>query len=51
MNLIYQSLDTLWASDLHGSQLGPLSFALANVFNDTPDDRTESFQFEIGTQF
>ena len=31
--------------------LGPLSFALANVFNDTPDDRTESFQFEIGTQF
>ena len=31
--------------------LGPLSFALANVFNDTPDDRTETFQFEIGTQF
>lgn len=31
--------------------LGPLSFALANVFNDTPDDRTENFQFEIGTQF
>ena len=31
--------------------LGPLSFALASVFNDTPDDRTENFQFEIGTQF
>ena len=31
--------------------LGPLSFALASVFNDTPEDRTESFQFEIGTQF
>ena len=31
--------------------LGPLSFALASVFNDSPEDRTESFQFEIGTQF
>tara|TARA_B100002019_G_scaffold254740_1_gene236977 strand:- start:1424 stop:3748 length:2325 start_codon:yes stop_codon:yes gene_type:complete len=31
--------------------LGPLSFALASVFNDTPDDRIENFQFEIGTQF
>tara|TARA_B100000212_G_scaffold210567_1_gene159075 strand:- start:1864 stop:4188 length:2325 start_codon:yes stop_codon:yes gene_type:complete len=31
--------------------LGPLSFALANVFNDNPDDRVEQFQFEIGTQF
>tara|TARA_B100000035_G_scaffold314535_1_gene331131 strand:- start:1051 stop:3372 length:2322 start_codon:yes stop_codon:yes gene_type:complete len=31
--------------------LGPLSFALASVFNDSPDDRTETFQFEIGTQF
>ncbi len=31
--------------------LGPLSFALASVFNDSPEDRTETFQFEIGTQF
>ena len=31
--------------------LGPLSFALASVFNDSPTDRTETFQFEIGTQF
>lgn len=31
--------------------LGPLSFAIASVFNDSPEDRTESFQFEIGTQF
>ena len=31
--------------------LGPLSFAIASVFNDSPNDRTESFQFEIGTQF
>ena len=31
--------------------LGPLSFAISQVFNDTPDDRTETFQFEIGTQF
>jgi len=31
--------------------LGPLSFAIATVFNDSPDDRTETFQFEIGTQF
>ena len=31
--------------------LGPLSFAIASVFNDTPNDRTETFQFEIGTQF
>ncbi len=31
--------------------LGPLSFAVASVFNDSPEDRTESFQFEIGTQF
>ena len=31
--------------------LGPLSFALASVFNDSPNDRTETFQFEIGTQF
>ena len=31
--------------------LGPLSFALASVFNDSPSDRTETFQFEIGTQF
>ena len=31
--------------------LGPLSFALASVFNDSPADRTETFQFEIGTQF
>ena len=30
--------------------LGPLSFALASVFNDSPTDRTETFQFEIGTQ-
>ena len=31
--------------------LGPLSFAIASVFNDSPSDRTETFQFEIGTQF
>ena len=31
--------------------LGPLSFAIASVFNDSPTDRTETFQFEIGTQF
>ncbi len=31
--------------------LGPLSFAISSVFNDSPEDRTESFQFEIGTQF
>ena len=31
--------------------LGPLSFAIASVFNDSPNDRTETFQFEIGTQF
>ena len=31
--------------------LGPLSFALASVFNDSPEDRTETFQFEIVTQF
>ncbi len=31
--------------------LGPLSFALSSVFNDSPNDRTETFQFEIGTQF
>tara|TARA_B100001029_G_scaffold39681_1_gene30760 strand:- start:8883 stop:11210 length:2328 start_codon:yes stop_codon:yes gene_type:complete len=31
--------------------LGPLSFAIASVFNDSPEDRTETFQFEIGTQF
>ena len=31
--------------------LGPLSFAISSVFNDSPNDRTETFQFEIGTQF
>ncbi len=31
--------------------LGPLSFAIASVYNDSPTDRTETFQFEIGTQF
>ena len=31
--------------------LGPLSFAIASVFNDSPEDRNESFQLEIGTQF
>ena len=33
------------------TQLGPMSLALATVGNQGPLDRTEGFQFEIGTQF
>ena len=33
------------------TQLGPMSLALATVGNEGPLDRTEGFQFEIGTQF
>ncbi len=33
------------------TQLGPMSLALATVGNAGPLDRTEGFQFEIGTQF
>ena len=33
------------------TQLGPMSLALAAVGNEGPLDRTEGFQFEIGTQF
>ena len=33
------------------TQLGPMSLAIATVGNQGPLDRTEGFQFEIGTQF
>ena len=33
------------------TQLGPMSLALAATGNAGPLDRTEGFQFEIGTQF
>ena len=33
------------------TQLGPMSLALAAPSNEGPLDETESFQFEIGTQF
>ena len=33
------------------TQLGPMSLALATTGNEGPYDRTEGFQFEIGTQF
>ena len=31
--------------------LGPLSFALASVFNDSPTDRTETFQLKLVHNF
>ena len=33
------------------TQLGPMSLAIAAPSNEGPLDETESFQFEIGTQF
>tara|TARA_B100000609_G_scaffold81934_1_gene65394 strand:- start:368 stop:2743 length:2376 start_codon:yes stop_codon:yes gene_type:complete len=33
------------------TQLGPLSFAISQVFNRDPLEEIEQFQFEIGTQF
>ncbi|MFL2698080.1 MAG: outer membrane protein assembly factor BamA [Gammaproteobacteria bacterium] len=33
------------------TQLGPMSLAIAQIGNAGESDRTESFQFEIGTQF
>lgn len=33
------------------SPVGPLTFSLADTFNDEPEDRTQSFQFTIGSVF
>jgi outer membrane protein insertion porin family len=33
------------------SPLGPLKFSIAQPLNDKPGDRTEVFQFQMGTTF
>ena len=57
---VYADVDEWEASELRGSYglelnmitgLGGISLSFAGTYNDEPDDKTESFQFEFGTSF
>jgi len=57
---VYEDVEEWEASDLRGSYglelnmitgLGGISLSFSSTYNDKPDDKTESFQFEFGTSF
>ena len=57
---VFENIDAYETSELRQSTgisliwlspIGPLSFSLAETLNDEPGDRTETFQFTLGTLF